>query len=120
MTRRDDVLLIEDILKHAKEAKAACSQLTFDTFKINKTIIKATLHDIQTIGEAASRISTDIQERYSEVPWAQMISIRNVIVHHYFELDHEVIWQTVTKDLPLLIKQLEKVFKELKKAKLKK
>ena len=70
------------------------------------------IHHLQIIGEAASRLSREFMEKYSEVAWGGMIGMRHVLVHGYFETDTEIVWKVVEKDLPDLKKQLETILAE--------
>ncbi len=54
---------------------------------------------LQIIGEAASRISTDTQSRYPEIPWGKMIGMRQVLVHGYFDIDLDIVWSVIENDL---------------------
>ncbi len=58
------------------------------------------VHHIQIIGEAAANISLSIQDRYSHIPWPDIIAMRNVLVHQYFGIDFQEIWNAVNVDLP--------------------
>jgi uncharacterized protein with HEPN domain len=64
---------------------------------------------LQIIGEAAGRISIDTQMRFPEVPWGKMIGMRHVLVHGYFEIDLEIVWAAIEKDLPSLKEQIQSV-----------
>jgi uncharacterized protein with HEPN domain len=64
---------------------------------------------LQIIGEAAGRISVDTQMRFPEVPWGKMIGMRHVLVHGYFEIDLEIVWAAIEKDLPSLKEQIQSV-----------
>lgn len=58
------------------------------------------IHHLQIIGEAANKLSTTIQEKYSEVKWYQVVGMRNLIIHEYFGVDLEEIWNTIVNDIP--------------------
>jgi len=60
------------------------------------------LHHLQIIGEAAARISKPFQELHPYIPWQQMIAMRNILVHQYFEIDENEIKNTIERDIPLL------------------
>jgi uncharacterized protein with HEPN domain len=64
---------------------------------------------LEIIGEAARRVPEDVQAKYSELPWQQMIGLRNRLIHGYDQVDMDILWVVVTQDLPLLISQLEKI-----------
>jgi uncharacterized protein with HEPN domain len=64
---------------------------------------------IELIGEAARKVSPAMKEQYPEVPWSLIIGTRDRLAHGYIEIDYDIIWRIVTKDLPALIKQLDKL-----------
>jgi uncharacterized protein with HEPN domain len=70
-------------------------------------------YHLQIIGEATRNLSAKITEKYPEVPWGEIIGLRNVLVHHYFDLDVEVTWDIVRNDLPPLKKQVEAILSDL-------
>lgn len=72
------------------------------------------IHYIQIIGEAASRLSPQLKESNPTVQWVDVISMRNVLVHHYFGIDLQQIWDTVMIDLPLLKSQITQIINQLK------
>jgi len=66
-------------------------------------------HLVQTIGEAAARVSAPTRESHPEIPWRRITGIRHRIVHDYMDVDYDVLWQVATGDLSLLISQLERI-----------
>ena len=66
-------------------------------------------HLVQTIGEAAARISVPTRERHRELPWKQITGIRHRIVHDYMDVDYDILWEVATRDLPGLIARLEEI-----------
>lgn len=64
---------------------------------------------LEVLGEAANRISDDEQERHPEIPWAEIIGLRNRLIHGYDSIDMDILWQIVSQDLPPLIQSLEKI-----------
>ena len=71
------------------------------------------IHHIQIIGEAAANLSSSLRTHYPDLPWSDIVSMRNVLVHQYFGIDPEQIWDTVTIDLPKLKHQIQAVLKDL-------
>ncbi|OGP70726.1 MAG: nucleotidyltransferase [Deltaproteobacteria bacterium RBG_13_58_19] len=71
------------------------------------------VHHLRIIGEASRSLSAEIREKHGEVPWSQIISLRNLLVHHYFGIDLEVIRDIVKNDLPPLKRQVESILQEL-------
>ena len=64
---------------------------------------------LQILGEAASKISGALKERFPEVPWAKMMGMRHILVHDYFDVDTDILWSAVQQDLPALKKQIQRM-----------
>ena len=109
---RDDRERLEDILEAIEriEKYAAKGKDAFDSEELIHVWI---IHHVQVIGEAAARLSSEIQEQFPDTPWADIVSMRNVLVHQYFGIDMEQIWDTVTIDLPELKDEIGTVLKKI-------
>lgn len=68
---------------------------------------------IEIIGEAANNISLSCQNNYPQIPWREMIGMRNRIVHAYFEVDLDVVWQVIIDDLPKLLRWVNQAIQDL-------
>jgi uncharacterized protein with HEPN domain len=64
---------------------------------------------LEIIGEAANRVSDDTQSRLSQLPWREMIGMRNIVIHQYDAVDLQMIWDTIQRDLPDIIQTIESV-----------
>jgi uncharacterized protein with HEPN domain len=71
------------------------------------------VRNLQIMGEAANRISTETITRFPEIPWGKMIGMRHVLVHGYFEIDQDIVWSVVENDLPSLKMQIQTALKKL-------
>lgn len=67
----------------------------------------ATVYNIQIIGEAVYRLSTEFKESHTETPWALIEKMRHVLVHDYYRINNDVLWSVITEDLPPLKLQIE-------------
>ena len=85
---------------------AGCERQTLDS---NRMVVFALVKAIEIIGEAAANVSSDFRERYPQIPWADIIGMRNRLVHAYFDIDLDILWNTVTIKLEPLIKQLDEI-----------
>ena len=93
--RLQDILeAIERIERHANQGR--------ELFEKDELVQIWMVHHFQIIGEAASRISENLVGSHPEVPWPQMVAMRNVLVHDYFGVDVDEVWNTVANDLPPL------------------
>lgn len=80
------------------ERYVARGRKAFDTDELIQVWL---LHHIQIIGEAASQLGRGFHDQYPQVPWSQIIAMRNVLVHEYFGVDLDQVWVTVERDLPM-------------------
>jgi uncharacterized protein with HEPN domain len=82
---------------------------SWEDFDEDENLRLALAHLIQMIGEAARRVSPESQQKYSQIPWRDVIGMRHKIVHDYLDVDFAVVWEVATKDLPALISQLSPI-----------
>lgn len=99
---RDEVYLL-DIVISAKKALRFVEGMTWDNFQGNELVQSAVLHPLEIIGEAARLISESYKESHPEIPWFQMIGMRNRLIHEYFRIQADTVWKTIQEDLPGLI-----------------
>jgi uncharacterized protein with HEPN domain len=109
MSRDDPQVRLRHMLAYAQEAVALMRDRNRTDLDTDRTLGLAILRCVEIVGEAASRIPVDIQQRYTKIPWPQIIGMRNRLVHGYDIVDHDIVWSTVTQDLPPLIVELEKI-----------
>ncbi len=103
---RDDAYLL-DMLLAAREIREFAAGLTRERFLSERMIQHGLIHLIQIIGEAARLISPEYKEAHPEIPWAAIIAMRHRLVHEYFHIIPEKVWEVVEKDIPALIPLLE-------------
>ena len=106
--RREEAWLL-DMLQSAREAAAFANGLSFTEFQKNRMAQFAILKAIEIIGEAASQVGSDFKEAHSEIPWPEIIGMRNRLVHGYFNINLKRVWETVLQDIPQLISRLERL-----------
>ncbi|MFH1263524.1 MAG: DUF86 domain-containing protein [Pseudomonadota bacterium] len=80
----------------------------------DRMLTLALIKDLEIIGEAAGRVSKRFQVAHKEIPWANMVGARNRLIHGYFDVDIDIVWETVRSDLPALAKVLKTVFNQKK------
>ena len=80
----------------------------------NKMLSYSLIHLLELIGEAANGISSESQNNYSSIPWKAIIGMRNRLIHGYFDIDLDIVWKTVSEDIPKLKKEVEKIIKNKK------
>jgi uncharacterized protein with HEPN domain len=97
------------MLDAAKEALSFAKNKTRSDLDSDRMLVLSIVKSVEIIGEAASKVTQETREIYTELPWANIIAMRNRLIHVYFDIDLDRVWDTVTDDLPPLIASLEKV-----------
>jgi uncharacterized protein with HEPN domain len=109
MPPRDPAARLRHMLDHAKEAVAMVKGKSRADLDRDRQLNLALVRLLEIVGEAASRIPDETRSPYPQVPWAQIVSLRNRLIHGYDAVDFDVLWEILTSDLPPLIAALEKV-----------
>lgn len=107
--RRAIPLLLGDMLDYARKAMALIEGMDWDGFDSDEKTQLATIHCLEIIGEAAAKLPREFHDQNPGIPWAEIVGMRNRLIHDYFEVDMELCWRTVTRSVPELIRQLENV-----------
>lgn len=105
--KKDDSIYIGHMLDASRSALSKVHDVTRATFDQDENLRLAISHLIQTIGEAATRVSSEFRVAHPEVPWRAIIGMRQKIVHDYMHIDYDVVWGVATKELEQLILLLE-------------
>jgi len=106
---RRDVQFLEDIREAAGAIERFVADSSGDSFSGNEILRSAVLHQLTVIGEAAARVTAEVRERHPEVPWADVVGFRNVVVRAYFALEWSIVWTTATEEVPELRRQIARI-----------
>lgn len=109
MSRRNDTHLLRDMLDAAKEAVSFTQGKQRSDLDKDRKLVLAIIRLVEVVGEAAGRISKEVQSAHSQIPWAAIVGMRNHLIHAYFDIDVDRVWDTVHDDLPPLIMALEQL-----------
>ena len=104
---RDWSFRIKDIITAIENIEKYTAKMTFAKFKKNQLVIDAVIRNFEIIGEASNHIPKSIQSTHATIPWRQMIALRNFLIHEYFGIDFNTIWQTARIHLPALKENLK-------------
>lgn len=106
MPRKDDSLLLDMLLARRKirNFTAGRSQTDFET---DEMLQSAVIREFQVLGEAARMLSDETKSGHPQIPWEIISGMRNRLIHEYFDIRLDVVWDTIHEDIPPLIEQLE-------------
>ena len=108
----DDVSRLQHILEAAQKAVRYTKTRKRVDLDTDELLALGLIRLLEIIGEAAWGISEDLRRRYPEIAWRQMSGMCNHLIHGYFDVDNDLVWETVTIELPPLITQIKAVIKK--------
>ena len=112
MSKRPIDLLLNDIAQAIDRIEQYIKNLSFDEFSGDQKSIDAVARNLEIMGEAAGRLPDDFKEKYSRIEWYKVVGLRHRIVHEYFGIDLEIIWQVLHKNLPELKRKISRIISD--------
>ncbi len=110
---RSDRERLLDILEAIERIEERVPADSGETFRRDEMVQVWVVHHVQLIGEAASRLSDGLRAKHPDVPWADVIAMRNFLVHQYFSTDLDQVWYSVEHELPQLKARVERALSEI-------
>ena len=110
---RDYRLYLEDILGSLRRLQTLTSGMSYDDFAKDLTKQEAVIRNLEIIGEASRKVPHAVQSTYPDVDWAGTAALRNILIHEYFGIDLEIIWDIIQNELTPLDTQINKILSEL-------
>ena len=112
MPRHEDLVRLRHMLDAAQKAVKYAHGHSRKDLEADEPLVLSLTRLLEIFGEAAGKVSKEGQKTYSNIPWPQVVGMRNRLVHAYFDVDLDQIWETVREDLPPLIIKLQKIVKK--------
>lgn len=109
MSKRQPILLIQDILESGDKILSYTAGLTFDQFRSDSKTIDAVVRNFEIIGEAANRLPEEFKDLHPDIDWQRMRGFRNRIVHDYFGIDFNIVWQIKETALLEMLEKLKSI-----------
>ncbi len=100
---KSDEAFLLDMLNAAKEASGLAADISQEAFKVSRLHQLAITKALEIIGEAAARVSLEYQRSHPEIPWREIIGMRNRMIHGYFDINYDVVWETAKRNAVELI-----------------
>ncbi len=107
MTRHDDTTRLNHMLDYSREAVEMAAGKQREHLDTDRQFSLAITRLVEIIGEAAARVTAEEQQRHPSIPWAEIVGLRNRLIHGYDAVDHDILWEIIRQDLPNLIGALQ-------------
>lgn len=101
------------MLEAAEEIRSFTSGKRREDFNQDRMLSLSIVRLLEIIGEAANKVSHEIRTKYTSIPWEAIIGTRNRLIHAYFDVDLDIVWETVQRDIPPLISHLKVIISEI-------
>ena len=115
MRKRELGDYIQDILEAIVEVKDFTKGMPFENFVKDKKTINAVVRSLEIMGEAAKKIPNSMRAEYSEIPWKRMAGMRDKLIHEYFGIDLEMVWEVIHSELPPIKLFIQNVLEDVDK-----
>jgi uncharacterized protein with HEPN domain len=104
---------LNDILRYAETGERIINGIDLETFCSNDEKTLAAVQILEVIGEASKKLPKSLKNRYPEVPWSEMAATRDKLIHAYHLIEFEIVWRTLTEDIPLLKRSMRKILDDI-------
>lgn len=104
---------LNDIIESIADIREFTAEMSKNDFLNDKKTIKAVVRSLEVIGEASGKLPDSLRDMHPEISWQEMVGMRNRLIHEYFGVDLEIVWQTIQEDLASLDKTVKKIITEI-------
>ncbi len=110
--KKDPVIFLDHILQSIKNIEEDTAGFSKEQFLSRRTIQDAVIRNIEVMGEAAKNIPDDFRRKYESVPWKEIAGTRDKVIHGYFGVDLNIVWDVIRADLPKLKKEIKHILEQ--------
>jgi len=105
---KHDVVYLRHILDAIEKIETYLKGATYESFCSNDMMIDAVVRELEIIGEASSNLAEEFRTKHPDLPWRDAVDMRNFLIHEYFGVRTQVVWDTCREDLPLMKRLISK------------
>ena len=109
---RDYKVYLEDIIEAIRKIRSYTTSLSLQTFSSDGKTIDAVIRNLEIIGEAIKGVPEDVRSSNTDVEWKKIVGLRDILIHEYFGVDVEIIWDIIENKLPVLERQIQRMLEE--------
>lgn len=113
MSNRDIRLYLHDIVDSGEAINVFVKDYSIEEFIGDRKTYSAVIREFQIIGEAVGKLPEDIKEQYPQAPWRDIKDFRNLLIHEYFGVDLELVWQVIGEELPVLLATTYEIMRKI-------
>jgi uncharacterized protein with HEPN domain len=106
MSKRDDSAVVQDMLESLTRIIEYTENIDYSTFENDKKTQDAVIRNIEILGEAAKLLSAEARSKYSDIPWKDIAGTRDKLIHDYFGVNIDIVWDIVKNEAPVLFSKL--------------
>jgi uncharacterized protein with HEPN domain len=111
--QRDCRVYLQDILEAIGKIRRFTAGLSPESFSADAKTMDAVIRNLEIVGEAARNVPDDIRSKHPQIEWRRVVALRNILIHRYFGVDTEVIWDIIQNKLPVLENQTKSILEEI-------
>ena len=109
MSKRADIDFLSDIKEAIRRTNVYIEKLSCEEFLEDIKTQDAVVRNLEIIGEATKNISEELKKKYPQIPWKDLAGVRDRLIHHYFGVNFDIVWNIVKEELPEIIPQVEEI-----------
>lgn len=113
-SKRRDTEFLRDIMEAMQRVISYTKNSSYEEFMDDTKTQDAVLRNIEVIGEATKGLSTSFKKSHPAVPWRDMSGMRDKVIHHYFGINYDIVWNVAKEQMPQLVPRIESILKQLK------
>ena len=107
--KKDDSVYLHHIIDAFVQIEYYADGVSQEEFLRNRLLQDGVIRQLEVMGEAARNLSDDLRNEHPEIPWRQMVGLRNRMIHAYFNIDLQIIWEIVQGDMPVLKEKMKRI-----------